>query len=72
MTPNASVKGNFVYVFNEELKNTLVRNGLKPLYSKKLNNIDVWVFVRDENVLGHLVFNRDNDEKYVLSDKMMF
>jgi len=71
VTFSAKVKGDFVYVVKEGLRSRLIKHGFKPLH--KLNSSqDVWVFAKTEEILGHLMFNKEDKENFVTSDRMMF
>ncbi len=68
---NAKVKGGFVYVFDKEVKDKLVQKGFTPLH--KLNaKQDAWVFVRTEDILGHLTFDKKTKENFATSNKLTF
>lgn len=71
MTFNAKVKGNFVYITDEKLKDKLIEQGFEPLY-KSNSEKDIWIFARNEGILGHLMFDKENKDKFITSDRMTF
>ncbi len=72
MPSNASVKGNFVYVFNEQLKVYLEQQGFKPLHITSVNKTPVWVYEKNDKLFGYLQFNKNSHEQFVMSDKLNF